>query len=76
MGDYVKAANGRKLRDWTEEEINAYIDFQNKEDERVYYAVAQRAQYTGRRGFEDSMRIAEEGGRIQQAYYDNQMATN
>jgi hypothetical protein len=76
MGDYVKAANGRKLRDWTEEEINAYIDFQNKEDERVYHAVAQRAQYTGRRGIEDSMRIAEEDGRIQQAYYDNQMATN
>jgi hypothetical protein len=40
MGRYVPASNGLKLRDWNEEEINAYIDFSNKEDERVYQEVA------------------------------------
>ncbi|KAJ0126100.1 hypothetical protein HZ326_30793, partial [Fusarium oxysporum f. sp. albedinis] len=74
MGSHVRASNGRKLRDWTEEEINAYIDFSNKEEERVYHTVAGQARYTGRRGIEDSMRAAEEDGRIQQAYYDNQIA--
>ncbi|KAK2931543.1 hypothetical protein FoTM2_009055 [Fusarium oxysporum f. sp. vasinfectum] len=55
MGSHVRASNGRKLWDWTEEEINAYIDFSTKEEERVYHTVAGQARYTGRRGIEDYM---------------------
>jgi hypothetical protein len=75
MGAYMKASNGRKLRDWTEEEINAYIDFSDKEDKRVQKEAGHRPRYTGRRGIEDSIIVAGQDGVIQQAYYDNQIAT-
>lgn len=35
IGHYVKAANGRMMRDWSEQEVNAYIDFQLKKEKQI-----------------------------------------
>ncbi|OBS16756.1 hypothetical protein FPOA_12636 [Fusarium poae] len=45
MGRHVKRRNGLKLRDWTDEEIAAYLDWDNEEEERAYEKEAAKPLY-------------------------------
>ncbi|OBS15929.1 hypothetical protein FPOA_13340 [Fusarium poae] len=45
MGRHVKRRNGLKLRDWTDEEIAAYLDWDKEEEERAYEKEAAKPLY-------------------------------
>jgi hypothetical protein len=72
MGPFLKKDNGMKLRDWTKEEMNAYIDFDQAEDMRVNSNVERHlaAQpFSSHRGLQQIMTEAALDGEAQEDFY-------
>lgn len=74
MGKHCTASTGQ--RDWTKEEMMAYLDWDNKENERIEAEIAQELQdgrfEVGRRGADEVWRRAEEDSAGQQILYEAQ----
>lgn len=59
-------------REWTKEEMMAYLDFSNAEDARIEARVANEMrgnQFSSRRGYGDVLDAAWQDGLEQQAFY-------
>ena len=71
MGKSCKTATG--LRDWTKEEMMAYLDWDKKEEERIEAQVAQEMKdnpISRRRGTADIWRAIKRDSEQQQAAYE------
>jgi hypothetical protein len=70
MGKQCKMQKGS--RDWTKEEMMAYLDWSKAEDDRVEAQVAAEMEgnpFSSRRGMGDIWRAAEKDSEMQQAFY-------
>ncbi|KAJ0129450.1 hypothetical protein HZ326_27454 [Fusarium oxysporum f. sp. albedinis] len=79
MGPQYVGGIGERRRAWTEEEINAYLDFEEAEDQRVQRDLERQfeaAPYLGRNGVQDSRDQGMRDGQARQEYFDNWKASN
>ncbi|KAG6990012.1 PKS-NRPS hybrid synthetase [Fusarium oxysporum f. sp. conglutinans] len=74
MGRQCDLGIGKGKRDWIQEEINAYLDFEKTEEERVNLEEQIRLEegyYQGRNGIQDCINDSVLYGQARQAYFDN-----
>jgi hypothetical protein len=65
---------GKGKRDWTQEEIYAYLDFEEAEEEHAALEEQIRLEegpYQGRNGIQDCINAAVRTGQARQVYFDN-----
>lgn len=74
MGKRCTTSTGK--RDWTKEEMTAYLDWYSEENERIEAKIAQELRdgqfEVGRRGADEVWRRAEEDSTGQQVLYEAQ----
>jgi isocitrate lyase len=74
MGRQCDLGIGKGKRDWIQEEINAYLDFEKTEEEHVNLEEQIRLEegyYQGRNGIQDCIDDSVLYGQARQAYFDN-----
>jgi hypothetical protein len=73
MGAHLIMERGQGRRDWTTEEINAYLDFREADNQRVEQAIMSQLEqgYNLGHGLHAIQEEAIRDGQAQQLYYDN-----